>query len=310
MKNKLRLLLCFLLICAFVPMNYTFAAIPDRSGDGIHIDDIVYYLSQTGSLSNSQIGSLLDQIAPIISRPTAGEVAAGITSVTEPAADETSLTLPTVPIGYTIAINDSSEIGVIRTNGTIAPPATATPVNLVFTVTRTSDSTTANTGTIAVTVPANGGIVGYTYCANENDTCSFSGTSTVAFGANDSFYYLTVTSRIPCTNPAFGGDPIGGVYKSCYYKIIISPTIGQVATGVKFVTAPAADGTSLILPTVPNGYTIAINTSSDTGVIGTNGVITPPATATPVNLVFKVTRTSDNAIANSGIIAVRVPAHS
>jgi hypothetical protein len=156
MKNKLRLLICYLLICAVVPINLTFADNRiDRAGDGIHIDDIVYYLSHTKSeLSESDIRNLLDQIATTIPPLTAGEVAAGITSVTAPAADETSLTLPTLPSGYTIAIHNSSNTVVVDTYGVIAPPAAATTVNLVFTVTRTSDSTSANTGTIAVTIPA------------------------------------------------------------------------------------------------------------------------------------------------------------
>jgi hypothetical protein len=156
MKNKLRLLVCYLLICTIVPINLTYAlpSIDDRTGDGIHIDDIVYYLSHTGSISNSDIRNLLDQMTPVISTRTAAEIAAGITSVTTPAVDVTSLTLPTVAYGYTLAIHTSSNTGVVGTNGVIAPPAAATPVNLVFTVTRTFDSTTADTGTIAVTIPA------------------------------------------------------------------------------------------------------------------------------------------------------------
>ncbi|MFC5404297.1 S-layer homology domain-containing protein, partial [Cohnella soli] len=85
---------------------------------------------------------------------TAAEIAADITTVTAPVADATSLTLPTVPSGYTITIKSSSNTAVIGINGTITPPATATSVNLVFTITRTSNSATADTGSIAVTVPA------------------------------------------------------------------------------------------------------------------------------------------------------------
>lgn len=156
MKNKFKLLLCCLLISAFVPINFAFAAISlDREGDGIHIDDIVvYYLSQTGSLSSLGIRDLLDQITPIIPSPTADEIAAGITIVTAPAAGKTSLTLPTVPTGYTIAINTSSNTAVVGTNGAIAPPSAATSIELMFTVTRISDSTTANTSTITVVIPA------------------------------------------------------------------------------------------------------------------------------------------------------------
>ncbi len=61
--------------------------------------------------------------------------------------------------------------------------------------------------------------LGWTFCANENATCSFSGTNVVLYGANDAFYYKTATSSIACTNAAFGGDPIYGTVKSCYRSI-------------------------------------------------------------------------------------------
>ena len=59
--------------------------------------------------------------------------------------------------------------------------------------------------------------VGYTVCASENGTCSFSGTKIVAYGANNSFVYKRdVSTSTPCTNAVFG-DPAVGVGKSCYY---------------------------------------------------------------------------------------------
>ncbi|MFC5404298.1 hemoblobin-interacting domain-containing protein, partial [Cohnella soli] len=87
-------------------------------------------------------------------------------------------------------------------------------------------------------------------------------------------------------------------------------TIEDEAELITSVTAPIADATSLTLPTVPSGYTIAIKSSSNTAVIGINGTITPPATATSVNLVFTITRTSNSATADTGSIAVTVPAHA
>ncbi len=81
-------------------------------------------------------------------------VAAGITSITSPEAGSTSLTMPTVPDGYAIAIATSSNTDVIAADGTIAPPATATTVNLTFIVTNTTNHSTALTVSIPVTVPA------------------------------------------------------------------------------------------------------------------------------------------------------------
>src|SRR5262249_7389505 len=63
-----------------------------------------------------------------------------------------------------------------------------------------------------------GGPAGYTFCANENGTCSFSGSASVAYGANGLFNYKTATNSIASNNATFG-DPISGTAKACYYKL-------------------------------------------------------------------------------------------
>lgn len=71
----------------------------------------------------------------------------------------------------------------------------------------------------AYTAPVpTGGPSGYTACASENGTCSFSGTATVAFGAYGSFNDKVATTSIACNNVVFG-DPILGVAKQCYYSL-------------------------------------------------------------------------------------------
>lgn len=55
-----------------------------------------------------------------------------------------------------------------------------------------------------------------TYCADENGVCTISGTYDVAYGANGRYYIIpNQTGSIDCNNGMFG-DPISGVYKSCY----------------------------------------------------------------------------------------------
>ncbi|MFF4353855.1 trehalase family glycosidase [Streptomyces sp. NPDC001530] len=56
---------------------------------------------------------------------------------------------------------------------------------------------------------------GFTRCAGEGGTCSFSGTRAVAYGAG-TYRYKTVTSSTACTNASFGGDPAANLLKSCY----------------------------------------------------------------------------------------------
>jgi hypothetical protein len=62
-----------------------------------------------------------------------------------------------------------------------------------------------------------GGAPTWTRCANENGTCSFSGTASVRYGANGTYYTRTATNGISCSNGVFG-DPTPGVVKACDYQ--------------------------------------------------------------------------------------------
>jgi hypothetical protein len=66
---------------------------------------------------------------------------------------------------------------------------------------------------------------GYTWCANENNYCSFSGTHTVAYGAGSYWNYKSVANGINCDNADFG-DPDYGVAKACYYDSPPPPSAG------------------------------------------------------------------------------------
>jgi len=63
-----------------------------------------------------------------------------------------------------------------------------------------------------------GGPAGFGYCATEGGNCSFSGTKTVAYGANGKFFFWTgVSGGSACSNNVFG-DPISGVGKKCFIQ--------------------------------------------------------------------------------------------
>lgn len=87
-------------------------------------------------------------------------------------------------------------------------------------------------------------------------------------------------------------------------------TAQQVAAGITTIPAPAKDAMILTLPSVPDGFTVAIKSSDKPGVIATNGTITPPSTSTIVTLVLEVTRISDGTKAETASIQVTVPAKS
>ena len=97
--------------------------------------------------------------------------------------------------------------------------ATAMPQNMYVDWVRVyQDSNvpgTSCTGCDTVTNP--GGPAGYTFCANENGTCSFSGSASVAYGANGVFVYRSASNGIACNNATFG-DPAPGVAKACYFQ--------------------------------------------------------------------------------------------
>ncbi|MFD9001552.1 trehalase family glycosidase [Streptomyces sp. NPDC059582] len=63
---------------------------------------------------------------------------------------------------------------------------------------------------------------GFTRCAGEGGTCSFSGTRAVAYGAG-AYTYRTVTGSTACTSSAFGGDPTPNLFKSCYVADVGGP---------------------------------------------------------------------------------------
>jgi PA14 domain/Ricin-type beta-trefoil lectin domain/Peptidase family M23 len=62
----------------------------------------------------------------------------------------------------------------------------------------------------------------WTFCANENEACSFSGTMEVRYGLNTAYVSKTVTDGTPCTNAVFG-DPMPGSGKQCHYRRTQTP---------------------------------------------------------------------------------------
>ncbi|NOU95659.1 hypothetical protein GC093_20855 [Paenibacillus sp. LMG 31456] len=91
-------------------------------------------------------------------------------------------------------------------------------------------------------------------------------------------------------------------------KSVVDITAASVAAGIVSIAAPAKDAAALTLPTVPAGFTVAIKSSSNTGVIALDGTIVPPTIDTTVNLELEVTRTSDSSKASTASIAVTVVA--
>lgn len=81
-------------------------------------------------------------------------------------------------------------------------------------------ASTNSCGALTVTVGQTGNSgngQNWNFCASENQYCSFSGTKTVRYGVNGSYYYRTPTNGVLCSNSVFG-DPLFGVAKQCSYS--------------------------------------------------------------------------------------------
>jgi hypothetical protein len=87
---------------------------------------------------------------------------------------------------------------------------------------------------------------GYTWCASEWGSYTLSGLSDLAYGGEGKFSYLyKQTGTIAYTNVNFGGDPLPGLGKNGFYKLVV-PTVNPV--GPSGYTWCASEGDSFALP--------------------------------------------------------------
>ncbi|TXK80327.1 cohesin domain-containing protein [Paenibacillus sp. N3.4] len=267
-------------------------------------------------------------------------LASAITSITAPLKDGTVLTLPSVPEGFTLAIKSSSNAAVISNDGTIVPPILETMVDLVLEVTRTADGAKASSPSISVVVPAKSttqsttasdiakAITTITAPAKdgtvltlpkvpEGFTLAIKSSSNTTVIATDGtivppIIETTVDLVLEVTRTSDGtkasSSSISVVVPA--KSVVESTQAADIAKAITSIKEPVKDGTVLTLPMVPEGFTIAIKSSSNATVIKTDGMIVPPSVATTVDLVLEVTRTSDNTKASTVSIQVKVPAKS
>lgn len=59
------------------------------------------------------------------------------------------------------------------------------------------------------------GPAGSTLCANEGESCTFTGSKIVAYGASGAYYYRSATDQIDCNNLVYN-DPLFGTVKACF----------------------------------------------------------------------------------------------
>ncbi|MGW1214388.1 alpha-L-rhamnosidase-related protein [Streptomyces sp. NPDC002499] len=150
--------------------------------------------------------------------PAAGAYSARLTS---PSGSTGRIGVPKFGGGnLTVTVNGTT----VWRDGTFTPTSGITGASqddtyVYFTGVAPGSYTVAATGLGNPAPPADPGTgplrPGFTRCAGEGGTCSFSGTRSVAYGAG-TYVYKTVTGSTTCGNDSFGGDPAENLVKSCY----------------------------------------------------------------------------------------------
>ncbi len=147
---------------------------------------------------------------------------------------------------------------------------------------------------------------------NALDIDAGNGNTVIIDGQNKySIYEMDAVSKITNTT---GTVALKDVDIVCYGSVPTAGTLAELQTaaeGVKNITAPAADATTIALPTAgttAGAFAVSISSSSNVSVISTSGVVTPPSSATTVNLVLSVA--GNHGIAYTDPITVIVPSKS
>ena len=167
-----------------------------------------------GKASYSNYGNTVDVAAP------GGDSGAGILSTlnsgtTTPASDSyatymgTSMAAPHVAGVAALMLSANPNLTPDEVEAKLKSTARAFPATCTGCGSGIIDAAAA----VNAALPASG----WTACAPEKGTCSFSGTREVRYGAGTSFVSKIVTGSVACSNAVFG-DPAPNVVKSCSYS--------------------------------------------------------------------------------------------
>ncbi|HYJ41075.1 MAG TPA: hypothetical protein VEW08_09805, partial [Steroidobacteraceae bacterium] len=97
---------------------------------------------------------------------------------------------------------------------------------------------------------------GYTKCAKDGETCTFSGTRSVAYGKSGTFVYANLTGPITCSASLFPSISVA-TPRYCSYGAVVTPpvcpatTLGPVINGAQTASATVASGASVAFSPTP-----------------------------------------------------------
>jgi len=133
--------------------------------------------------------------------------------------------------GTATAIANANATATANANATATANANATATANANATATARANATATANAIATTIAGSNAtataiaalpfVSNWTFCANENGTCNFSGTKEVRYGENGFYFYAIFTNTTACSNGVFG-DPVSGTAKHCYYRSVNS----------------------------------------------------------------------------------------
>ncbi|WP_235949567.1 fibronectin type III domain-containing protein [Paenibacillus glycinis] len=221
--------------------------------------------------------------------------------------DNVGVTGYDVYYGSTLAGSTSGPSGTTFVASGLAPNTAYT-----FTVKAKDASNNVSAASNGVTVTTEP-LANWTLCAGENNTCSFSGTKQVRFGANGSYAYGTFTNSVMCSTNQFG-DPAPGYYKSC--EVNLAGTGGggdtQAPTAPSNLTSPSKTASTVTLSWTASTDNIAVtgydvyNGSALAGTVtsGTTFTVSGLTANTAYTFTVKAKDAAGNASLASGALSV------
>jgi len=137
--------------------------------------------------------------------------------------------------GYNISTNPNSSVATVVISGSTATVTAVGAGSTNFSFCQSG----GQCATVAVTVSASqvasesasNAPADWVLCAQEKQTCQFSGYQTVRYGANGKYYYGSYLNGATCANSVFG-DPIVNVVKQCYYGGTIPEEVSGAVAAV------------------------------------------------------------------------------
>lgn len=156
--------------------------------------------------------------------------------------------------------------------------------------------------TAALVQPDQYASLDYSFCSNEFQTCSFSGTKVVRFGAGGKYIYKVYTNSVSCRYDVIG-DPAPGASKQCYVSSVDPTTFTPPVTDAGQTTcscpcqtvdagAPVDSGAKKDSSVVDSGTTVNDAGRPDSGA-DAGSIVPRPATSKGVGFYVVGSRVYD-----------------